>query len=451
MSFIAAALHETAQYPDHPDALATFARHLDARWIDEALEASGTATLRRRRLPAEQVVWLVLGMALMRDRPIAEVVSKLDLALPGRDGTAVVAPSSVVQARQRVGPEPLERLFRRSAEVWAHTSARRHEWHGLALYAVDGSTLRVPDSEDNRDYFGLANGGPRGSSGYPLVRLVTLMAIRSHILASAHFGPYAVSEHELCELLWPDIPDDSLTIVDRGFFAAYILLGLEAEGVNRHWLTRARSTTKWSVVESFGRWDKLVEFKVSREARKKDPTLPKTYRARAIGYLHPKSKGRQWLLTSLTDPEAHSSKEIVAIYHERWEIELSYDEIKTHMLDSETTLRSRTVEGVEQELWGVLVTYNLIRVEMERIADEAQVPPTRISFVMAMRFIRDEWAWCAVALPGSIPKKLKRMRQRVADFVLPPRRTKRSYPRAVKVKMSNYAKKRRNTKKGALK
>ena len=223
MSFIAAALYETAEYPTHPDTLSTFQQHLDPRWIDEALEASGVGTLRKRRLPAEQVVWLVLGMALMRDRPIAEVVSQLDLALPGRDGTAVLAPSSVTQARQRVGPDPLERLFRRTGEAWAHDRARRQAWRGLAVYGVDGSSLRVADSDDNRSHFGLANGGARGDSGYPLVRLVTLMALRSHLVASAHFGPYAVSEHELAELVWDDIPGDSVAVVDRNFLAAYLL------------------------------------------------------------------------------------------------------------------------------------------------------------------------------------------------------------------------------------
>ena len=195
-----------------------------------------------------------------------------------------------------------------------------------------------------------------------------------------------------------------------------------------------------------------MRLKVSSAARKKDPSLPKALLVRAISYRHPDSKGRQWLLTSLVDPKEHPANEIVDLYHERWEIELGYDEIKTHLLDSEITLRSRTVDRVEQELWGVLITYNLIRLEMDCIAEEADVTPSRISFVAAMRFIRDEWSWCAVASPGSIPAKLRRMRQRIRDFVLPAHRSNRRYPRAVKVKMSNSAKKRRPTvKKGAAK
>lgn len=441
MSLIAAALQETAEYP-HPESLETFRAHLDPRWIEEALEATGTATLRRRRLPAEQVIWLVLGMALLRDRPIADVVSHLDLALPGKDGSPVVAPSSVAQARQRVGSEPLAWLFERTAKHWALRSARQHTWHGLALYGVDGSSLRVADSEDNRTHFGLADGGHRGQSGYPLVRIAALMALRGHLLAAVQFGPYGLSEHELCEPLWQQVPDESLTILDRNFQAAYVFAELQREGAQRHWLIRAKANSKWTVLESFGRWDKRVELTVSRTARRQDPTLPKTIVARAVSYRHPKSKGRQWLLTSLLDPKTYPAADIVAVYHDRWEIELGYDEIKTHLLQAEETIRSRTVEGVEQELWGILLAYNLIRLDMERIAEQAKVTPSRISFVTAMRFIRDEWSWCTVASPGSIPKKLQRMRDRVASFVLPPRRSHRSYPRAVKVKMSNYAKKR---------
>ena len=240
--------------------------------------------------------------------------------------------------------------------------------------------------------------------------------------------------------------------MDRNFLAAYLLHDLHDSERNRHWLTRAKSTTKWEVEASLGRFDKLVRLKVSSAARKKDPSLPKTLLVRAISYRHPDSKGPQWLLTSLVDPKEYPANEIVELYHERWEIELGYDEIKTHLLDSEITLRSRTVEGVEQELWGILITYNLIRLEMDCIAEEADVSPSRISFVAAMRFIRDEWSWCAVAAPGSIPAKLRRMRARIRDFVLPARRSNRRYPRAVKIKMSNYAKKRRpTTKKGAAK
>src|SRR3990172_8136600 len=104
-----------------PEKFEDLRRNIDPEWLLQALEATGTATVRKRRLPAEQVVWLVIGMALMRDRSIHDVVAKLDLALPGRSPT--VAPSVVAEARARLGAEPLEWLFTICAEHWAHSSA----------------------------------------------------------------------------------------------------------------------------------------------------------------------------------------------------------------------------------------------------------------------------------------------------------------------------------------
>jgi hypothetical protein len=101
----------------------------------------------------------------------------------------------------------------------------------------------------------------------------------------------------------------------------------------------------------------------------------------------------------------------------------------------------KTPEGVRQELWGILLVYNLVRLEMESIAREAKLAPTRISFVEALRLMRDEWAWLSVTSPGAIPKRLAAMRRSIKRYVLPPRRP-RLYPRAVKIKMSNYSRKK---------
>jgi len=124
MTWLDAALEETAASPNL-DSLTTFQTHLDPEWIEEALTATGTATLRKRRLPAEQVLWLVLGMAMMRNRPIDEVASKLDLVLPDR-ADKPLAKSSIVAARKRLGEEPVRWLFERCAKQWAHASAAAH-------------------------------------------------------------------------------------------------------------------------------------------------------------------------------------------------------------------------------------------------------------------------------------------------------------------------------------
>jgi hypothetical protein len=416
-----------------------FRASIDPEWIDEALEATGTATVRRRRLPAEQVIWLVLGMGIYRNKPITEIVAELDLALPGRRGPRA-ASSSVSQARERLGDEPIRWLFERCAEVWAHTSARRHAWRGLAVYGVDGTTVRLPDSEANREHFGYCVAA-RGESGYPIARLVTLMALRSHLLAAARFGPQSLGEMTLAQDVWPLVPDESLCIVDRNFLSAAVLIPIAAHGHRRHWLTRAKSNTRWEVVRSLGRGDWLVEKEVSRWSRDANPTLPERWEMRAIRYQR-KGFRPQTLLTSMTDPVAYPPSEVVALYHERWEIELGYDEVKTVMLDREETTRSRTPRGVSQELWGLALAYNLVRLEMERMAEEAGVTPDRISFKSALMYIEHALLTLSLESAGRIPEHLRRLRQDVTHFILPKRR-QRSYPRAVKMKMSNYPRKRR--------
>lgn len=429
----------------NPAQLGRFRAAVDPAWVEAALEATGTASVRRRRLPADQVLWLVVGMAMMRNAPISEVAERLDLVLPGR-GNAPISSSAVSAARARLRSDPVKWLFSHTARAWATASASRENWRGLSVFAADGTTMLVPDSPENRAHFGGASAGAgRGTSGYPLVRVVALMAPRSHILVAARIGSYRdSSEASLARDLFAEVPDNSLTLVDRNFLNAATLVGLWRGGANRHWLTRSKTTTKWTVIEQLGPGDDLVEFEVSKQARTLDPTLPRTFRARAVRYQR-KGFTPQTALTSLLDPVAYPAREIAAMYHERWEIELGYDEIKTEMLGSEPTLRSKSPEGIEQEIWGVLLAYNLVRLEMERVAIRVGVPPVRISFVAAYRMISLQWVMAWDSSPGTIPKHIKRLASDLGHFVLPPRRERPSYPRAVKVKMSNYARKRPKT------
>ena len=268
------------------------------------------------------------------------------------------------------------------------------------------------------------------------------MALRSHVLAAASFGPYG-GELNYAADLWPSVPSESLCIVDRAYLAATVLMPLEAGGQNRHWLTRARAKKNWRVVKQLAPGDALVELEVSRYAQGQNDELPKTWLARAINYRR-EGHDAEVLLTSLVNAEQYPAAEIVGLYHERWEIELGYDEIKTELLEREETIRSKSPEGVAQEMRGILIAYNLVRLEMERIADEIDVPPCRISFVAALRFVRDEWHWSWITgSPGAIPHHLSDMREKSRRFLLPPRRPERSYPRAVKIKMSNYTRNRR--------
>jgi hypothetical protein len=424
-----------------PSDISRFRRHIDPALVEEALIATGTATIRRRRLPAEHVLWLVIGMALMRNESLERVVVWLDLALPaGQEGP--VTKAAIAQARRRLGEDPVAYLFIITASTWAFESAARHRWRGLSLFGADGSTLRVPDSPENWKAFGGQHGnGLRNGSAYPTVRLLGLMALRSHLLAGVVFGDYATGELTLAHEIWRELPDDSLTVVDRNFLVAHWLTALAKSGRNRHWLTRAKSTTRLRTVRRLGPNDRIVEIKLS-ETTRRDPELPAAWLARAIRYQR-KGFRPSTLLTSLLDPVAYPAADLVALYHERWELELGYDEIKTHLLAREETIRSRTPLGVKQEIWGIALAYNLIRLEIERAADEAGVEPTRISFINALALIRHAWLlWSTQPMaPGRIPEKLLDLRRHLALLLLPERRPERAFPRAVKIKMSNYNRK----------
>src|SRR2546430_3659593 len=146
---------------------ALFAQTLDAEWIERALQATDKASVRRRKLPAEYVVWLVIGMGLLRDRSIQEVVRHLDLVLPGADrDRQSVSGGAIVRARDRLGPQPLAWLFEHTAQGWATASADEHRWRGLAVVRVAGTTLRAPDRPQNEPEFGR----PRTSRGWALSR-----------------------------------------------------------------------------------------------------------------------------------------------------------------------------------------------------------------------------------------------------------------------------------------
>lgn len=432
-----------------PGALRQFGRVLDASWVESALRESGTATVRRRRLPAETVVWLVIAMALFRDCAIKTVVTHLALALPSKrrvkgKPAASVAGSAVAQSRERLGDEPVRLIFDRSGETWTDAAAGADRWRGLSLYGMDGSTLNVADTDENEEAFGRP-GSSRGRAGYPQLRLVVLMALRTHLLRAAAIGRYKgkeTSEQALARDLWPKIPERSLTIVDKGFlnYGAFWRLHHDESGAptSRHWLTRAKSNLRWKTVAVLNDGSELVEVSIGHQARKNFPGAPRTMRLRALTYQVDGWPVRR-LLTSLLDPDTYPAEEIAALYHERWEIELGYAELKTHMLERKEALRSRKPNGVRQEVWGILLAYNLVRLKMAEAAEEAGLPPTRMSFKLSLQLIQifaGANAWTAPA--GTMATQLQMLREMLSVLILPERRPERRYKRHVKVKMSNY-------------
>jgi hypothetical protein len=335
-----------------------------------------------------------------------------------------------------LGEEPLRWLFEASAKAWRNQDQPSYLFHGMALFALDGTTLRTADSEANRTHFGAQLYGAGAVGSYPQTRGVTLTAIPTHLVVDARFGPYGTSEVTYAKELVKAVPDNSLTVLDRAFLSAEVLLSLTTQGQGRHFLIPAKSNTKWRLVEGSAD-DGIVEMLVSPAARKKAPSLPTHWQVRAIKV--PDLQGRdKYLLTSLTDRKLFKAADMVACYGRRWHIETSYRELKHTMLGNALTLRSQTVDGVYQEIWGCLIAYNLVRLEIAKAALEAQCAPTDISFIVALHTIQFELLHAAVVQAhGKLPALLQRLRERLVTE-LKVARPGRTFDRVVKAKAQRY-------------
>ena len=178
--------------------LSTFAQHIPVEWVASALDLSSSATIRRRRLPSDQVLWLVLGMALFRNEPISEVARRLNICAQGLASDSLLARSGVSQARQRLGAE-LQWLFRQTGECWGKERYPGDDWHGLPVLAADGAVLRTPDTPALREHFGSGNTSTDRQTPFPMMRLVALMNVRSHVMLDAQLSPYRRSEIRLAD------------------------------------------------------------------------------------------------------------------------------------------------------------------------------------------------------------------------------------------------------------
>lgn len=146
-----------------------------AEWIQHCLTLSAHATVRRRRLLGDMVIWMVVAMDFFRNEPITDVVCHLNLSADDEAGINLLARSAVTLARQRVGAAPVEWLFRQTVQTWDAKGYLKDDWHGLQLFAIDGAQFRTPDEPELCEYYGSANTSTEWQSAYPVMRLVALM------------------------------------------------------------------------------------------------------------------------------------------------------------------------------------------------------------------------------------------------------------------------------------
>ncbi|WP_163930806.1 IS4 family transposase [Paraferrimonas sp. SM1919] len=436
MSEFSKELQVTAEYCQN-QTFDVFSKHIPIEWVKEAVKETGKASLRKRRFPAEQAVWLILGIGLIRDRSIQGVCDQLDLAFPDSKGElSPLATSSIIKGKENLGSEPMKYLFKHTAAHWDNT-CDFDTVCGLKVLSVDGTYFKTQDTESNK-IFGYA----QKTASFPSVLAVTLMSTRTHMISDAAFGPVTNSEISYAGQLVGSAPEDSLTLFDRGFMSAELFESWRGAGADTHWLTPIKAKQRYEIIESYGEYDHLVKMPVSPQARKAAPYLSEYWEARLVLIPNPKGEIRGFI-TSCTCPDTYKLAELVDVYWQRWEIERGYGELKQYQLGNKPTLRSLKYEGVEQELWGILISYNLVRLEMAAIAKQHKVEPLRISFINALFMIQDEFRWSDTQSPGAIPRHLKTMRDNGKRLILPKKRKRKAYPRAVLKKATKYPNRQR--------
>jgi hypothetical protein len=371
-------------------ALGVLTRAFPAELVDEVVVGCGRAEQRQRLLPARVVVYFVLAMCLFSGQGYEEVGHLLTQGLERERrwvGTWRVPTSGAIgRARLRLGPEPLKALFARVCRPVAVPGTEGAWYRGQRLVAVDGTTFDLPDTEANAEFFGRP-GTARGQdrSAYPQARAVALVECGTHAVFAAEVGPLAVHEMVLARRLFPALTAGMLLMADRGFLGFDLWRAAASTGADLLW--RVKNNAVLPVVTRLPDGSYLSEIVAARDKnRRADPV-----QVRVIEYtLGPRGKdGTVYrLITTLLDPATAPAAELAALYAERWEIETTLDEIKTHLGGPRLILRSQHPAGAEQEIYAFLLVHHALRDLIHRAALREGNDPDRISFIRTLRVVR---------------------------------------------------------------
>jgi hypothetical protein len=397
--------------------------------VDEALTQTRTVQSRVRDLPSRVVVYLLLAACLFPELGYPGVWAKLTAGLSGLP-VAVPTAGALAQARRRVGAAPLRFLFdllRGAAAV--PPGSRGTWWRGLLVCAIDGTILTVPDTPANLARF-TKGGGHRGGTGYPQVRLLALVACGTRTVIDAVFGPTGKGETSYAPDLLRSLRAGMIMLADRNFAAGALAAAI------------ARSQAEF-----------LIRVRTGRGA----PGLAALTRHRDGSYLSRfggvpvrvidaqititttggRRTGTYRLVTTLLDHRAYPAADLIKLYHERWEIETAYLELKSTILGGRV-LRARTPAGIDQEIYALLVTYQILRTAMaDATAALPGTDPDRASFTIAWQTARDQLIQAAGIIASTIIDLAGTIGRHVLASLMPARRLRAS-PRIVKRAISKY-------------
>jgi Insertion element 4 transposase N-terminal/Transposase DDE domain len=397
------------------------------------LQRTARQSLRRRRLPAASVAWLVVAMGLFADLAIPQVWRRLHPSVEEPEPVE----SAFTQARQRLGIAPLRQLFEQCARPMATHQTVGAFYRGWRLMALDSTVLDLPDTPENARLFGRP-GTDRAPGAFPQVRLLALCELGTHAICGLSIKPCHRNEQIMVPALLDQLEPGMLLLWDRGFFGYDLIRQVLATGT--HLLARVQTRLILRPLRRLADGSYLSKVYPSEEARRQDC---EGLEVRVIEYTHddpnrPGCGDRHRLLTDLCNPEDLPAPEAPLVYHERWEEELALDEIKTHLSGRDVPVRSKKPAGVVQELYGLVLAHYVIRRTMHDAATAGSVDPDRLSFTNAFRVLQCHLPEApqkgAAEWYRDLLRELRRQQLR-------PRRV-RWYPRVIKRKMSNWRKKR---------
>jgi hypothetical protein len=370
--------------------------------IDQVLAQTGRAERRHRLLPARLVVYYVLALALFAGVAYEEVLRCLVEALRGASWWPhprepwrtwrIPAKSALVQARARLGAAPLRVLFEQATQPLATPQTQGAWYRGLRVLAIDGSCLDVADTPANQAAFGRphTNRG-EGVGAFPQVRLVALAECGTHAITKVAIGPCTVGETTLAPGVLEGLGPGMLALADRGLLAVELWRQALGTGAELVWRAKTGATGHALPVDEVlddGSWLSCLD---AGGHRRRDPRGPILVRVLDYTIDDPGRPGHRQhyrLVTSLLDPTHAPAAELAALYHQRWELEGALDELKTHQRGPRAVLRSKTPEGVEQEVYAHLLVHYAIRALMHQAALDATTDPDRLSFVRSLRIVR---------------------------------------------------------------
>lgn len=408
-----------------PGHLGELTQQVPFEMVDAVLEETCRVQRRVRDIPARVAVYLLLAGCLFAELGYPQVWGRLTAGLDGL-AAAVPAASALTQARRRLGPGPLRALFL----LLRGPSPADTRWRGLLVCAIDGTIMTVADSPANLAVYRKQRGGKTGGGSYPALRLLALVSCGTRAVIDAVFGPTSSGETAYAAELARSLRAGMLLLADRNFGSGPLARKIAAAEAD--FLIRVRtgnSAPKLPVLRRLpdGSW--LSRFG-GTEVRVIDAAWTVTTSAGRFT-----SSCR--LITTLTDPARYPACDLAVLYHQRWEIETAYLELKSTILGGRV-LRARTPDGTEQEVWALLVTYQALRTA---IADAAStIPgtdPDRGSFTTALAAARDQVILAAGVIAGTSIDLAGRIGRLVLASLLPDRRLRIS-PRVVKRAISKY-------------